>query len=40
MVYVATVLSTITAVIYYRQGFAIKDRVLAEREKQAHAMAH
>lgn len=31
MVYVAAVLSTITAVIYYKQGFAIKDRVLAER---------
>jgi len=39
MVYVAIVLSTITAVIYYRQGFAIKDRVLAEREEQARAQA-
>lgn len=31
MVYVAIILSTITAVIYYKRGFAIKDRVLAER---------
>lgn len=31
MVYIAIVLSTITAVIYYKQGFAIKDEVLAER---------
>jgi cardiolipin synthase len=34
MVYVAVVLSTITAVIYYRDGFAIKDRVLEERAAQ------
>ena len=31
LVYIAIVLSTITAVIYYRDGFAIKDKVLAER---------
>lgn len=31
LVYIAIVLSTITAVIYYRQGFAIKDEVLAAR---------
>ena len=34
MVYVAVVLSTITAVIYYRQGFAIKDEVLARRAEE------
>ena len=34
MVYVAIILSTITAVIYYRDGFAIKDRVLEERAAQ------
>lgn len=34
MLYVAIVLSTITAVTYYRQGFAIKDRVLEERARQ------
>jgi cardiolipin synthase len=34
MVYVAIVLSTITAVIYYKQGFAIKDEVLAARERE------
>lgn len=33
MIYVAIVLSTITAVIYYRDGFAIKDEVLAERAR-------
>ncbi len=32
MVYLATIFSTITAVTYYKQGFAIKDKVLAERE--------
>lgn len=31
MVYTAIILSTITAVIYYKRGFAIKARVLAER---------
>ena len=31
MIYIAIVLSTITAVTYYRQGFAIKDEVLARR---------
>ena len=34
MVYIATVFSTITAVIYYKQGFAIRDRIIAERESQ------
>ncbi len=34
MVYIAIILSTITAVIYYKQGFAIKDHVLAERAKE------
>lgn len=34
MLYVAVVLSTITAITYYRQGFAIKDRVLEERARQ------
>ena len=34
MVYVAIVLSTITAVIYYRQGFAIQDEVLARRAQE------
>lgn len=34
MVYLATILSTITAVIYYRNGFAIRDEVLAEREQE------
>ncbi len=37
MVYIAVILSTITAVIYYKQGFAIKDRVLAERESMRRA---
>lgn len=35
MVYVAIVLSTITAVIYYKRGFAIKDRVLTERAMES-----
>jgi cardiolipin synthase len=34
LVYLGVIFSTITAVIYYKQGFAIKDRVLAERESQ------
>ena len=34
MLYIAIVLATITAVTYYRQGFAIKDRVLEERARQ------
>lgn len=34
MVYIAIVLSTITAVIYYKQGFAIRDRIIAEQEAQ------
>lgn len=38
MVYVAIVLSTATAVIYYKQGFAIKDRVLAERAANGEAL--
>ena len=32
MVYLGVIFSTVTAVIYYRDGFAIKDRVLAERD--------
>ncbi len=36
LVYLAIIFSTITAVTYYRQGFAIKDRVLAEREAETH----
>ena len=35
LVYVAIVLSTITAVIYYKQGFAIKDEVLAQRAQES-----
>ena len=31
MIYIAIILSTITAVIYYKQGFAIKAEVLARR---------
>lgn len=31
LVYLGVIFSTITAVTYYKQGFAIKDRVLAER---------
>ena len=34
MVYVAIVLSTITAVIYYRNGFAIRDEILAQQENE------
>lgn len=34
MVYIAIVLSTITAVIYYKQGFAIRDAIIAEQEAQ------
>lgn len=35
LLYVGVVLSTITAVTYYRNGFAIKDRVLEERARQS-----
>ena len=35
LLYIAVVLSTITAITYYRQGFAIKDRVLEERARLA-----
>ena len=34
MVYLGVIFSTVTAVIYYRDGFAIKDRVLAERDAE------
>lgn len=37
MVYIGIVLSTITAVIYYRDGFALKDRIIAEQEQAARA---
>ena len=39
LVYIAIVFSTITAVTYYKQGFAIKDEVLAQRAAEAEAQA-
>ena len=39
LVYIAMVFSTITAVTYYKQGFAIKDEVLAQRAAQEQAQA-
>ncbi|MDI9590420.1 MAG: CDP-alcohol phosphatidyltransferase family protein [Acidobacteriota bacterium] len=35
LVYLAVIFSTITAVTYYRRGFAIRDRVLAERATES-----
>ena len=34
LVYVAVVLSTITAVIYYRDGFALRDEIIAQWEAE------
>lgn len=39
LVYIAVILSTITAVIYYRNGFAIRDRIIEEREQAAREQA-